>query len=327
MSDQLANLDLGDKVVIITGGGRGLGQSHALELAKRGALVVVNDVEIPEDTCRLITEARGKCIGNCDDITTEAGAKALVDAAIKAFDGLHIVVNNAGIIRDGAFHSMEEIGQNLVDIVNVHQLGTFWVSHAAFVHMRKQGYGRIINTTSASGLFGNFGQTNYGMAKAGIAGFTRALAHEGANKGIKVNAIAPVALTSMTAHLGALGKEFDPSAISAVVAYLSSEDCQLNGSILSCGGGHVAMVFTGVTLGITKLGLTAEDVAANIDTIRERDGYIVPGSMMDEVGITMEAIKAFMSDRPETLEEARDGEGMGTLTEEYGTRPPATVGG
>jgi NAD(P)-dependent dehydrogenase (short-subunit alcohol dehydrogenase family) len=311
MSSQL-NITLGDQVAIVTGGAQGLGRAHALELAKRGALVVVNDLAMPDETCQLIRDAGGVSIGNTDDITTQEGAEALVQAAIEAFGGIHIVVNNAGIIRDGAFHSMDDIGPKLEAIINVHMLGTHWVSYAAFKHMRDEGYGRIINTTSASGLFGNFGQTNYGMAKAGIAGLTKALAQEGVKKGIMANAIAPVAKTGMTAHLG-LGDDLDPAFVSQVVAYLASNACALNGSILSCGGGHVAEIFLGVTPGITDLGLTAETIADNLSAIRLREGYMVPSSMMDEVNLTAKA-----------LEDAHTGMDFGTLAAPSGDGMPET---
>ncbi len=187
----------------MTGAGRGLGRCHALELARRGARVVVNDVggdsEPAEEVVQEILAAGGVAVANRDSVATPEGGKRLVQQALDEFGSLEIVVNNAGILRDKAFHNLTP---DLVEpVLLVHLTGAFNVTIPAWRHLRAAGYGRIVNTTSASGLFGNFGQANYGAAKAGLVGFTRSLAVEGRKVGISVNALSPMASTRMTRDL------------------------------------------------------------------------------------------------------------------------------
>ena len=180
------------RVAIITGAGGGLGRSHALELARRGASVLVNDLGGSVDghgasasaASRVVDEILalgGKAVANHDSVASAEGGEAIVSAAVKAFGRVDIVVNNAGILRDKAFHQMDSAAVDAV--IDVHLKGAMFVTQPAFRLMRAQGYGRIVNTTSASGLFGNFGQANYGAAKAGLAGLTRVLSLEGASRG------------------------------------------------------------------------------------------------------------------------------------------------
>ena len=242
-------MDLGfqGRVAIITGAGGALGRSHALELARRGAKVVVNDVggsvhgegEAKNPAQRVvdeITSLGGQAIANFASVTTPAGGEAILASALEAFGRVDILVNNAGILRDRAFHNM---GSDDIDaVLDVHLRGAMFVSQPAFKLMREQHFGRIINTTSASGLFGNFGQANYGAAKAGLLGLTRVLAQEGAKVNILVNAIAPLARTRMTTGLlGDLEALLDPQCVSAVVAYLAHESCAVNGHVYSVAGG------------------------------------------------------------------------------------------
>jgi NAD(P)-dependent dehydrogenase (short-subunit alcohol dehydrogenase family) len=190
------------RVCIITGAGGGLGRSHALELARRGGSILVNDLggsvngtgsssSAAQRVVDEITSVGGHAVANHDSVATSEGGNAIVQAALDAFGRVDVLVNNAGILRDQAFHKMDPTAMDAV--VDVHLKGALYVSQPAFRLMREQGYGRIVNTSSASGLFGNFGQANYGAAKAGLAGLTRVLALEGAGHGIKVNAIAPIA--------------------------------------------------------------------------------------------------------------------------------------
>ena len=297
----MTELRFDGRVAIITGAGGGLGRSHALLLASRGASVVVNDIggsvdgkggsATPGDAVVAeITALGGTAIANRDSVSTPEGGQAIVDAAMDAFGRVDIVVNNAGILRDQAFHKMESDSINAV--IDVHLKGALFVSRPAFAIMREQGYGRFINTSSASGLFGNFGQANYGAAKAGLAGLTRVLAIEGANKGIKANAIAPIAATRMTQDLlGELTELVTPESVSAVVAYLANEACAVNGHIYSVGGGRVSRIFIGETPGTVLTENTPEAVATSLDRIDDTDGFVTPGSLADETTIIHDALK------------------------------------
>src|SRR3954468_19283912 len=203
----MADLGYDGKVAIITGAGGGLGREHALLLASRGAQVVVNDlggsvhgdggdVGPAQQTAKEIEGLGGVAVADTNSVATPAGGAAIVQTALDTFGRVDIVINNAGILRDKAFHNMEP---DLLDpVLDVHLKGAFYVTRAAWIKMREQNYGRIVNTSSNSGLLGNFGQANYGAAKMGLVGLTRVLAVEGAKANIKVNAIAPVAFTRMT---------------------------------------------------------------------------------------------------------------------------------
>ena len=269
------------RVAIITGAGGGLGRSHALELARRGAHILVNDfggaldgsgssTPAAQRVVDEITELGGKAAANDDSVATAEGGEAIVQAALAAFGRVDVLVNNAGILRDKAFHKMD---QTMIDpVIDVHLKGALYVSQPAFRLMREQGYGRIINTSSASGLFGNFGQANYGAAKAGLAGLTRVLAIEGASHGIKVNAIAPIASTRMTADiLGDLASRVSPESVSPLVAYLAHEQCSVNGHIYSVAGGRIARIFVAETQGVVLAENTPEAIRANLSLIDQRD--------------------------------------------------------
>jgi NAD(P)-dependent dehydrogenase (short-subunit alcohol dehydrogenase family) len=282
-------------VAIVTGAGRGLGRCHALELARRGARVVVNDLAGDSDPAATVVEeinaAGGTAIANHDNIATAEGGERIVQHALDEFGSLAIVVNNAGILRDKAFHNLTP---DLVEAVFlVHLTGAFYVSLPAWRHLRAAGYGRIVNTTSASGLFGNFGQANYGAAKAGLVGLTRSLSVEGRKVGINVNAISPMASTRMTQELlGENGELLAPEQVSPVVAYLCHRECGISGQVLSVGGGHVSAVVTSVTRGITEPHLSAESVRDRLDEILDRDDAIVPRHLGDELKMFVEAIRA-----------------------------------
>jgi NAD(P)-dependent dehydrogenase (short-subunit alcohol dehydrogenase family) len=296
----MADLGFEGKVAIITGAGGGLGRSHAIELAKRGALVVINDLggsvdgqggshTAAQQVVDEVKAAGGEAVPNYDSVATPEGGAAIVKTAVDAFGRIDIIVNNAGILRDTSFKNMTP--DMLNPVLDVHLRGAFYVTQPAWQIMRDQGYGRIVNTSSAAGIFGNFGQTNYGAAKMGIVGLTRVLAQEGAKNNIMVNAIAPVAKTRMTEELmGAAADNLGPEFITPVVAYLAHESCSVSGEVYSCGGGRVARIFIGVTPGIVDKELTVEAVAANIDKIRDLDGYQVPGSLNAELSIAFKAL-------------------------------------
>jgi len=290
------------KVVIITGAGGGLGRQHALLLASRGALVVINDLGgsidgsgsdkgAAEHVVDEIKAAGGEAVADTNSVATPEGGAAIVKTAIDAYGKVDVVINNAGILRDKSFHNMTP--ELLNPVLDVHLKGAFYVTQPAWVFMREQGYGRIISTSSAAGVFGNFGQTNYGAAKMGLVGFTRVLAAEGAKYNIKANAIAPLALTRMTENLmgGAFGDKLAPGLVSPLVAYLAHEDCPVNGQLFSVGGGRVAHVFIGETQGYFKEDLGLEDVRDNWATITEREGYAVPANLPEETALFLPFFK------------------------------------
>jgi NAD(P)-dependent dehydrogenase (short-subunit alcohol dehydrogenase family) len=288
----MTDLGFDGKVAIITGAGGGLGRQHALMLAARGALVVVNDLGGAVDgtgsdagaaqaVVDEITAAGGEAVADTNSVATVEGGAAIVQSAIDAFGRVDIVVNNAGILRDKSFHNLTP---DLLDpVIEVHLKGAFHVTQPAWVRMREQGYGRIVSTSSAAGIFGNFGQTNYGAAKMGLVGLTRVLAVEGAKHNIKANAIAPLALTRMTEDiLSGLGDKLDPTFISPVVTVLAHESCPATGQVFSVGGGRVAEVFIGEATGFFDRELSPESLAANWDTVTDREGYSVPSNIGDE---------------------------------------------
>ena len=289
------------KVAIITGAGGGLGRQHALMMAKRGALIVVNDLggsidgvgsnasaaQIVVDEIKAVG---GEAVADHNTVATPEGGQAIVQTAIDTYGRVDIVINNAGILRDKAFHNMTP--DLLNPVLDVHLKGAFYVTQPAFVHMREQGYGRIISTSSAAGVFGNFGQTNYGAAKMGLVGFTRVLGVEGARFNIKANAIAPLAMTRMTEDiLGALKDKLAPELVSPLVAFLAHEECPVSGQLFSVGGGRVAHVFLGETNGYYSPTLTPEDVQNNRETITARDNFSVPSNLGEETAMFLSFFK------------------------------------
>jgi len=279
------------RVAIITGAGGGLGRSHALELARRGAMVLVNDLSAAQQVVDEITAFGGQAAANQDSVATASGGQAIVQAALDAFGRVDVLVNNAGILRDKAFHKMDE---TMIDaVIDVHLKGAFYVTQPAFRLMREQGYGRIISTSSASGLFGNFGQANYGAAKAGLAGLTRVLALEGAGHGIMANAIAPIAATQMTEGiLGDLAVKVSPGSVSPLVAYLAHAECSVSGNVYSVAGGRIARIFVAETHGLVLGENTPESIRALLSLIdgADIDGHHQPSSLDDETTIIAKAL-------------------------------------
>jgi NAD(P)-dependent dehydrogenase (short-subunit alcohol dehydrogenase family) len=298
----MSELGFDGRVAIITGAGGGLGRSHALELARRGAQVLVNDLggaldgsgsslTAADRVVDEITAAGGIAVANHDSVATAEGGQGIVQAAIDAFGRVDVLVNNAGILRDKAFHKMDD--SMIEAVINVHLKGALYVSQPAFCLMREQGYGRIVNTSSASGLFGNFGQANYGAAKAGLAGLTRVLAIEGASHGIQVNAIAPIAATRMTQDiLGPLADKVSPASVSPLVAYLAHEECAVNGHVYSVAGGRIARIFVAETHGVVLSQNTSEEIQSKLALIDVMDveRYYLPASLEDETTIIAKAL-------------------------------------
>lgn len=292
----MTDITFDGRVAIVTGAGGGLGRTYALELARRGARVVVNDLGGAVDgtgssesaaakVVAEIEEAGGEAIPNYDSVSSQEGGAAIVQAALDAWGTVDIVINNAGILRDKSFSkmTMEEVEA----VLDVHLKGAFHVSLPAFRVMRENNYGRFVFTSSASGLFGNFGQANYGAAKAGLVGLSNVLAIEGAKYGILSNAVAPIARTRMTEDLlGPLAEHVAPELVTPLVVYLCSEANQFTHQIFTAGGGRYGRVFIGTNEGwFSGKGVvpSVEDVAANMDTIRDISEYVIPESNTDEI--------------------------------------------
>jgi NAD(P)-dependent dehydrogenase (short-subunit alcohol dehydrogenase family) len=285
----MAQIDLDGRVAVVTGAGGGLGRSHALVLASRGAKVVVNDLggsrdgsgagsDMADAVVSEIVAAGGQAVANYDSVATAEGGRAIIGAALDAFGRIDIVVNNAGILRDTSFLKLDADALDLV--LKVHLYGAFNVTHAAWSHLKDQGYGRVIATASGSGLYGNFGQSNYSAAKMGIVGLTRTLAIEGAKYGITANAIAPIAASRMTEDVmpPQLLERIQPEHVSPVVAYLASETCTDTGRIYSVGGGYVARV------AIVEGAGTAFDEVPSPEDIAERWEAINAVGLTDGAG-------------------------------------------
>jgi NAD(P)-dependent dehydrogenase (short-subunit alcohol dehydrogenase family) len=275
------SIDFKGKVAIVTGAGAGLGKNHALELAKRGAKVVVNDLGSSVDgsggssaaaqaVVDEIKKAGGEAIANGASVSDKKGAESIVADAVKAFGTVDILINNAGILRDKSFSKVTLEDFEL--IVSVHLLGSVYVTKAAWPVMLEKGYGRIVMTTSSSGLYGNFGQSNYGAAKLGVIGLMNTLKIEGEKKNVKVNAIAPIAATRMTEGLGIpeeFFKKLKPELVTPAVLFLCSENAP-TGLIIEAGAGHYSKVAIVEAKGV-KLGdnVTPEDIEANIGKITD----------------------------------------------------------
>ncbi|MCU0311269.1 MAG: SDR family NAD(P)-dependent oxidoreductase [Acidimicrobiales bacterium] len=296
----MADIGFDGRVAIITGAGGGLGREHALELARRGARIVVNDlggsvsgeggdVGPAQKVVEEIVALGGEAVADTNSVATADGGKAVVQTALDAFGTVDIVVNNAGILRDKSFHNLTP--ELLEPVIQVHLLGAFHVTQPAWLIMREKGYGRVVSTSSNSGILGNFGQANYGAAKMGLVGFTRVLAIEGRKANIKVNAIAPVAKTRMTEEMfGAAGEALDPRLVSPLVAYLASEACEVSGEVYSAAGGIISRFFVGLTPGYYNPQLTAEDIAEHWDEIRDETGYIVPEDSSGEISKIVDTV-------------------------------------
>lgn len=275
-----------DKVAVVTGAGAGLGREHALLLAARGAKVVVNDLggsvrgegghsSPADDVVAEIKAAGGEAVANYDSVATREGAAAIIQTAIDTWGRIDILVCNAGVLRDKSFAKAEL--DDFEFVFGVHFFGTLYCTHAAWKHMIAQGFGRIVFTTSIAGTSGNFGQSNYGSAKAGMIGLMNTLAIEGLKANVKVNCISPGAATRMTTGLGLPEDYLDalkPSLVAPAVTYLCSEECPVSGVTITAAAGGFGRVHMfeskGVQFDATD-GVTVEQVAEKFGEITDLD--------------------------------------------------------
>jgi NAD(P)-dependent dehydrogenase (short-subunit alcohol dehydrogenase family) len=293
---KLTELDFDGRVAVVTGAGGGLGRAYALQLAQRGAAIVVNDVGgsvagtgadavKAQQVVEEIQAHGGRAVASTVSVTDSGAGQDLLQAALEEFGRLDILINNAGILRDKAFHKMTD--DDFRAVVDVHLFGAFNVTQPIYAHMREQQYGRIVLTTSAAGLYGNFGQVNYSAAKLALVGMAKSLAHEGLKRNVKTNAISPAALSRMTQDLmpAGLGQAMAPDVVAPVVGYLAHESCSLNGEVLTAFGGHVGRAFIGESLGVTADDLTIEAVADRLEEIRSLHDFAMPASPMDSLAL------------------------------------------
>jgi len=300
----MSEIRFDDRVAVITGAGGGLGRTYALEFAKRGGKVVVNDLggaadgsgagtSMADQVVKEITEAGGTAVSNYDSVATPEGGEAIIQTALDNFGQVDIVVNNAGILRDKSFAKLSQGELELV--LDVHLKGGFFVSQPAFRAMKERNYGRFVHTSSAAGIFGNFGQTNYGAAKMGLVGLSNVIAIEGAKNNIKSNVIAPIARTRMTEDLlGPMAENVTPECVTPLTVYLCSEQCEETHSIYSVGGGRYARIFIGMAQGwFSGVGTpaTVEEIASNWNTIHSDEGYVIPDSIAEEMKALIAAFK------------------------------------
>lgn len=271
----MSNISYKDQTVIVTGAGGGLGRAHALLFASMGAKVVVNDVGIAnaQKTADEIIAAGGEAIAIAASVSDEAAVAALVSEVMAKWGRIDVLIANAGILRDKSFGKMETSDFN--DVINVHLFGTYVCIKAVWDIMKEQNYGRIVVTSSSSGLYGNFGQANYGAAKLGLVGLMNTLKIEGAKNNIKVNALAPIAATQMTMDLmpQEVLDRLEPELVSPAVAFLASKDAP-TGTILAAGAGVFAVSQITETKGfnLNEVGVNADNIAKYWDKISDPAG-------------------------------------------------------
>jgi NAD(P)-dependent dehydrogenase (short-subunit alcohol dehydrogenase family) len=296
-------IDLTGKVAVVTGAGGGLGREHALLLARRGAKVIVNDVggsvagsgasaSAAEAVVKEIRAAGGEAMANASSVTDFAAVEAMIEEARARWGKVDILVNNAGILRDKSFSKMSL--EDFRTVIDVHLMGSVHCTKAVWNHMRDQSYGRIVMTTSSSGLYGNFGQANYGAAKLALVGFMQTLALEGAKYNIRVNCLAPSAATRMLDGLMSeeTSKLLPPGAISPGVLALVAEDAPTR-TILCAGGGSYEQAHITLTRGIFagNEADAAERVASNWTAIGDRLGETIPEGGIEQSQLEVEKLK------------------------------------
>jgi NAD(P)-dependent dehydrogenase (short-subunit alcohol dehydrogenase family) len=288
------------RVAIVTGAGSGLGREYARLLASRGASVLVSNRAAEtagssgpspaEIVAAQIRQAGGEAVADNHSVESADAGQAIVDHALRAFGRLDILINNAGGVRDKSFGNMA--AETFEHVVGVHLLGAFYLASPAWSALREQGYGRILNVTSAAGLLGNFGQSNYGAAKMGLVGLTKVLAVEGRKHNIHVNALAPMARTKMTESRLDEDVHLDPGQVAPVACYLVHENCPATGEIFSAGGGRLARYFVGLTRGYYQPDLDIESVRDHFDLASSNDDYLEPRAPEEEMAIIVNAAES-----------------------------------
>jgi NAD(P)-dependent dehydrogenase (short-subunit alcohol dehydrogenase family) len=299
------------QVVIVTGAGQGLGRAYALELGRRGARVVVNDLaglgspegSAAEAVVREIEAAGGTAVASHDTVATPEGGQAIVDKAVDTFGTIDAVIHNAGVWRHKYYEEMTP--DQLDPVLDVHLRGAFFVTQPAWPLMQAKGYGRIVLTSSSTGAFGRLAGTNYAAAKAAMLGLARALSLEGAPHGIKTNCILPVApfrnrgpvppeLLEQLHSAGLAPEDAGPELVAPIVVYLASAACSVSGEAFSAGGRRFGRVFIGVADGWVSPGdsvPTAEDIETHLPEIEDRTSYAIPPTSIDELRVIGELLR------------------------------------
>ena len=296
----MADFGLKGRTAVVTGAGGGLGRTHALLFAKHGANVVVNDLggkhdgsgkgsEMADKVVAEIKAMGGNAVANYDSVSSEEGANGIVKSAVDAFGRIDILVNNAGILRDKSFVNMTDADWDLV--FAVHVKGAYYCTKAAWGHFREQKYGRVVLTSSASGIYGNFGQTNYSAAKLSLVGFGQTLALEGEKHNIRVNMIAPVAASRMTESLmpPVVLEKLKPECVSPLVVYLCTENIDVNGELFEVGAGAISRIesLRSKGLAMNPDEISVEAVAAAWNRINDMGDAQVVRSIGESTQLTL----------------------------------------
>lgn len=299
------------RVAIVTGGGRGMGRSHATLLGARGASVVVNDPGPDifgdgsdsgpaEEVAAAIRESGGKAVANNASVATAEGIKSILSTALETFGGIDIIINNAGIGTSVPFD--DTTAEDIYRHLSVHLVGGTLLALAAWPHFVAKGYGRIVNTTSAAGLWGIKDAFSYAIAKSGVVGLTTALAVHGKDNGIKVNAVSPGAVTRMWFSYDAdhplpgqgIRHQLRPEQVSPIYAFLAHESCPVSGQIYACSAGRVSRVMIADTLGYISERLTPEQVRDHWHEIRDETGYDIPEDALANVEFRNQVVERFL---------------------------------